>query len=270
MKVVLSIAGSDSSGGAGIQADLKTFEAHGVFGASAITALTAQNTTGVSDISALKPDFVAAQIKMVLQDFEVSAIKIGMLFSKEIIVAVRECIKDYNGFVVLDPVFIAKSKAKLLKDSAIEELKTLFQYATVATPNSYEAKVLFPSGAENYSFPCDVLVKNADGTNSIDRLYCKNEIIEFSTPRLQTNSNHGAGCSFSSAIAANLALGHNLKDSIALSKKFVFHAIKMSPNIGRSNSPLGHKDGFWQMTLEQNLLKITSKANLINNKIVNF
>jgi hydroxymethylpyrimidine/phosphomethylpyrimidine kinase len=147
MKVVLTIAGSDSSGGAGIQADLKTFEAFGVFGTSAITVATAQNTQGVSDVVVFEPKFIKKQIDAVLEDFEVSAIKIGMLYCKEIMEVVLEIIKSLNIPIVLDPVYISKAGSPLMKEEDGEYLKNFFKYVTVITPNIYEAQQLF-----KYSF----------------------------------------------------------------------------------------------------------------------
>ena len=143
MKVVLSIAGSDSSGGAGIQADLKTFEAFGVFGTSAITVNTAQNTMGVQDIVPMPASFVGAQIKSVFEDFDVAAIKIGMLFNTEIIDTVYEMIKDLDIPIVLDPVSISKAGSPLLQESAVNAMKKLFDHVTVITPNAHEAYEFF-------------------------------------------------------------------------------------------------------------------------------
>ena len=151
MKVVLSIAGSDSSGGAGIQADLKTFEAFGLFGTTAITVLTAQNTTGVQEIFPINASFVKQQIASIFEDFEVSAIKIGMLFNKEIIQAVGDVIKDLKIPIVLDPVCISKAGSPLLEEDAIEAMKTLFEHVTLITPNQHEAYEFFgyKQGDEN-------------------------------------------------------------------------------------------------------------------------
>ncbi|HOI83588.1 MAG TPA: bifunctional hydroxymethylpyrimidine kinase/phosphomethylpyrimidine kinase, partial [Campylobacterales bacterium] len=183
---MLTIGGSDSGGGAGIQADLKTFEAHEVFATTAITALTAQNTVSVSDIHQPKSEFVSAQIKAVLDDFEVSAIKIGMLFSKEIIKTVYKELENYKGPLVLDTVFVSRTNSLLLRENAVEELKRLFEKATIITPNMYEAYRLFgyrtgcsESLEQLRSQPCPVLVKNHmtkkdDKEYSVDILYTKN------------------------------------------------------------------------------------------------
>lgn len=255
MKVVLSIAGSDSSGGAGIQADLKTFEAFGVFGTTVVTVLTAQNTKGVTDILTVPKDFVKEQLKTVFEDFDVSAIKIGMLFSNDIIDTVREFIKDLDIPIVFDPVFISKSQSKLLSDDSIKNLKTLFPYVDIITPNIYEANQLFSyefansdSLEEIFKLPCKTLIKNHkheinNHYRSVDTLYIKREKRIFDTPYLDTNNTHGTGCSFSSAITANLALGKSLEESISIAKKFIYLAIKNAPTIGHGKGPISHKIG---------------------------
>ncbi len=253
MKVVMSIAGSDCSGGAGIQADLKTFEAFGVFGATAITVLTAQNTTGVSEIFEVSQTFVRAQIEAILKDFDVSAVKIGMLYSKEIIITVREAIAGLNIPIVLDPVFISKAGSSLLQPDAVEEMKTLFQYANVVTPNAYEAYALFgykfgdsSSLKELQIQKSPILIKHsvvelASGKVSIDQLFFGHQKRIFQTPYIETTNLHGVGCSYSSAIAANLALGHTLEEAIQISKNFINAAILSAPNIGHGAGPINHK-----------------------------
>jgi len=254
MKVVLSIAGSDSSGGAGIQADLKTFEAFGVFGTSAITVLTAQNTSGVRAIQELPVEFVKEQIASVLDDFEVSAIKIGMLYSKEIIDAVYESISHLKIPIVLDPVFISKVGSPLLNEDAIESMKKIFAIASLITPNLHEAKRLFgyefgssDSLEEIMNAPCPVLIKNQilempSGAKSIDQLFFKHQKRVFESPMIKTTNLHGSGCTYSSAIAANLALGKSLEEAIAISKEYVYKAILNAPNIGHGAGPLNHKE----------------------------
>ncbi len=255
MKVVLSIAGSDSSGGAGIQADLKTFEAFDTFGCSALTVLTAQNTQGVTNILEISPSFVQEQIQRVLEDFEVSAIKIGMLFSNEIIDIVRETIKDLDIPIVFDPVFISKAGSKLLNDDAIENLKTLFPYVNIITPNLYEAKALFNYDVLNEKaikeiskLPCKVVIKNdivkkENEDFSMDTFFDNNDKKVFYTKLIETTNNHGTGCSFSSAIAANIALGKSLEEAIKISKEFIYQAILNAPNIGHGKGPIAHKKG---------------------------
>ena len=249
MKVVLTIAGSDSSGGAGIQADLKTLEAFGTFGCSVLTVLTAQNTTGVRSISEVKSDFVKEQLDAVFEDFDVKAVKIGMLFSNDIINTVRDFIKELNIPIVIDPVFISKAGSKLLSDDAVENMKTLFPYATLITPNLYEAKELFKYKENdetsiekilnlNYS----VIIKNQKlEEDSIDILFSQNKVKMFETPFIKTQNTHGTGCSYSSAIAANLALGKSLEEAIKISNEYIYEAIKNAPNIGNGKGPIAHK-----------------------------
>ncbi len=251
MKVVLTIAGSDSSGGAGIQADLKTFEAFGLFGTSAITVLTAQNTQGVQAIEAVSPQFVRQQITAVLEDLDVAAIKIGMLFSEEIIDAVIDVIKTCDVPIVFDPVFISKAGSPLLQDEAVEKMKALFEYATVITPNQYEAKALFDytpmSGSEQMRrLGVPVLVKNHHDENSgesVDKLFINGKAELFKTEYVNTTNLHGTGCSFSSAIAANLALGKELSDAIRTAKTFITEGLKHAPDIGHGPGPINHKAG---------------------------
>ena len=255
MKVVLTIAGSDSSGGAGIQADLKTFEAFGLFGTSAITVLTAQNTTGVEAIAPLETSFVKQQIEAVFKDFDVAAIKIGMLFNEEIITMVGDVIRGLNIPIVLDPVAISKAGSPLLQKSATNAMASLFESATVITPNAHEAEAFFGyrhndttslSQIEQSTTPVlvkhDVMVEN-EQKFSVDKLYFKNEVKTFKSPLIKTNNLHGTGCSFSSAIAANLALGESLEDAIATSKAFITQALKSAPNIGHGPGPINHKQG---------------------------
>ncbi|XPV70386.1 MAG: bifunctional hydroxymethylpyrimidine kinase/phosphomethylpyrimidine kinase [Halarcobacter sp.] len=256
MKVVLTIAGSDSSGGAGIQADLKTFEAFGVFGCSALTVLTAQNTKGVTDIYEISPEFVKKQIKAVLEDFDVAAIKIGMLFSNDIINTVREMIKDLDIPIIFDPVFISKAGSKLLNDDAIENLKTLFEYSSLITPNLFEAKALFDYDILNEEsikkiekLPCRVVIKNDkiikdEDSISLDTLFENKEKRVFYTKLIDTTNTHGTGCSFSSAIAANIALGKSFEDAIKISKDFIYNAVINAPNLGNGMGPIAHKKGY--------------------------
>jgi hydroxymethylpyrimidine/phosphomethylpyrimidine kinase len=254
MKVVLTIAGSDSSGGAGIQADLKTIEAFGLFGASALTVLTAQNTTGVTEIQEISAPFVKAQIETVLKDFDVAAVKVGMLFSNEIIDIVRESIANLDVPIVVDPVFISKAGSKLLNDDAVENMKSLFEYATVITPNRYEAEALFGYKSSDVSSemmlekPFKIVVKNEmqesdKGHYSVDTLFNERKVTHFKSPSLETENTHGTGCSFSSAIASNLALGKSLEESIEVSKKFIYEGIKNAPNLGHGKGPIAHKLG---------------------------
>ena len=255
MKVVLSIAGSDSSGGAGIQADLKTFEAFGVFGTTAITVLTAQNTTGVEQIVPMDASFVKKQIEMVFEDFDVAAIKIGMLFNKEIIEMVAEVIKELDIPIVLDPVSISKAGSPLLHHDAIKAMHSLFDHVTLITPNQHEAYEFF--GYKNkdaksldviQNLQTPVLVKhhvieNSEGRFSVDQLYFDHHKRIFQSPFIESSNLHGTGCSYSSAITANLALGYSLEKSITIAKKFITHALVKAPNIGNGPGPIHHKEG---------------------------
>lgn len=255
MKIVLSIAGSDSSGGAGIQADIKTFEAFGVFGTTAITVLTAQNTTGVDEIFPVEASFIKRQIMSIFEDFDVAAIKIGMLFNKEIIEVVRDVIKELSIPIVLDPVSISKAGSPLLQPDSLEAMKTLFEHVTLITPNQHEAYELFghTQGDDNtfekvQNMYTPVLVKHrvvelAEGKFSVDTLYFHEQKRVFQTPLIATSNLHGTGCSYSSAIAANLALGHTLEKSIAIAKQFINNALETAPNIGNGPGPINHKKG---------------------------
>lgn len=255
MKKVLSIAGSDSSGGAGIQADLKTFEAFGVYGASVVTVLTAQNTQGVDAIFEVDASFVEDQLHAVSSDISFDAIKVGMLYECSILEVVRDYLAKQNIPVVLDPVFISKTNVPLINDKASLLLKELCAYATLATPNLYEAKRMF-----GYEFgdtmaleklrniPCPLLIKNhrikQNQTDcSMDLLVSDNQQRMFETPYVQTSSQHGTGCSYSSAIAANLALGFDMSQAIERSKRFIYHALLSAQPIGKGTGPINHKEG---------------------------
>jgi hydroxymethylpyrimidine/phosphomethylpyrimidine kinase len=256
MKVprVLIIAGSDSGGGAGIQADLKTVSVLGSFGMTAITALTAQNTTGVYGVIELPPEFVAQQIEVCVTDIGCDAVKTGMLANAQIIEVVAEQVRKHNLIpLVVDPVMIAKSGAPLLRPDAIDALKTkLFPLATVITPNLHEAKAL--TGMEIHSLeemreaakrlhelgPKFVVVKGGhlEGTEeSIDILYDGSEFTEFKAPRYQTKNTHGTGCIFASAIAAGLAAGLDIKAAVKQAKEFITAAIKEALPLGKGHGP---------------------------------
>ena len=251
MKVVLTIAGSDSSGGAGIQADLKTFEAFGVFGTSAITVVTAQNTTGVQALLPLSVDFIQQQIQSVLSDFDVAAIKIGMLFDTDIIQMIQRLIEPLTIPIVLDPVCISKAGSPLLKDDAIDALRDLSRIVTLSTPNLHEAYRLFcyrkedaNSMAQLINHPTPVLIKHhITDTTTADILYFGQQKQIFSAPMIDSTSQHGTGCSYSSAITANLALGLSLEDSIQKAKRFITHAIIHAPHISHGPGPINHKAG---------------------------
>jgi len=251
MKVVLTIAGSDSSGGAGIQADLKTFEAFGVFGTSAITVLTAQNTTGVQSIFPVPVDFIARQIESVLNDFDVAAIKIGMLYDADIIHMITDLITPLDIPIVLDPVCVSKAGASLLRDDAIEALYNLSRIVTLTTPNLHEAYQLFgyKSGDTDslktlLAHPAPVLIKHHVMEKiTADLLYFIHQKRVFISEIIDSTSQHGTGCSYSSAIAANLALGYSLEESIERSKRFITEAIRTAPSLGHGRGPINHKAG---------------------------
>ncbi|GGD48035.1 hydroxymethylpyrimidine/phosphomethylpyrimidine kinase [Malaciobacter pacificus] len=248
MKSILIIAGSDSGGGAGIQADIKASQFHKVFVTTAITAITAQNTQGVQGVVALEPSFVQLQIKSILDDFEISAIKIGMLGNCELINAVYESLKHIDIPIILDPVAISRAGAKLIEDEAIESLKKLFPIATLITPNSHEAKLFFNvekeediSTVNNYG--TNILFKNLNKyeDKTIDVLINKNkEIKKFTSLKANSSNTHGTGCSFSSSIASLIARDFTLEDSIEVSKNYIYKAIKSAPNLGKGNGPINH------------------------------
>jgi len=254
MKTVLTIAGSDSSGGAGIQADLKTFEAFGLFGASAITVLTAQNTTGVRSIQTMPVDFVMDQIDAVLEDFAIDAIKIGMLYDTPLIQAVQNRLQGLNIPIVLDPVSVSKAGSPLLKAEAVDALREFSKSVTVSTPNLHEAELLYGYTSDandifsgELKHPSPVLVKNHTLTSpelqSVDILYTGGKKSIFPSVRIETSNLHGTGCSYSSAIAANLALGHSLEHSIEIAKYFITEALRYAPPIGHGPGPINHKEG---------------------------
>ncbi len=257
---VLTIAGSDSGGGAGIQADLKTFSANGCYGMSVITALTAQNTVGVTAIHPVPVDFVRAQIEAVLSDIGADAVKIGMLFSPELIKCVAAELDRFQvEKIVLDPVMVATSGDKLLQDDAVQALKDhLVPMASIITPNLPEAEVLAghaitsPDGvaraaAELTGLGCpDILIKGGhleDG-DSDDLLYLGREKRRVFLPadRIDTTNTHGTGCTLSSAIAANMARGRGVEEAVRLAKEYITGAIAAGADyeLGRGHGPVHH------------------------------
>lgn len=250
--VVLTIAGSDSSGGAGIQADLKTMSAIGVFGTSAITAITAQNTCEVRDIQGIEPDIVRQQIEAVLDDLPCTTVKLGMLYSRATIETIADCLQRYPlRNIVLDPVMVSTSGCRLIEEEAISAVKTLLlPQATVITPNIPEAEIL--SGltidsekdmekAANRLFQAGcraVLVKGGHlkGAESCDILFMPDSVpVRYTSPRISTRNTHGTGCTFSSAIASYLALGHMLTDAVSLAKKYLTQALQAGADIAIGN-----------------------------------
>ncbi|WP_408954461.1 bifunctional hydroxymethylpyrimidine kinase/phosphomethylpyrimidine kinase [Natroniella sp. ANB-PHB2] len=256
MKQVLTIAGSDSGGGAGIQADLKTMTNWGVYGACVITAVTAQNTLGVQGVEEISGQFVKEQLDSVCSDLNFKALKTGMLANAEIITAVVSKIKEYNlPNLVVDPVMVATSGDLLLAEEAVEVLRDqLIPLAKVITPNLNEAKVLLgeelDSGLELeqlakrlHQLGSDyVLVKGGHqkGEMARDLLYNGQEFIDFTVARVDTSDTHGTGCTLSAAIASNLGLGYSVVEAVERSKEFVTKAIKEGCPVGAGNNPVNH------------------------------
>jgi hydroxymethylpyrimidine/phosphomethylpyrimidine kinase len=262
--IALTIAGSDSSGGAGIQADLKTFAALGVYGASVITALTAQNTTGVSGIHAVPAEFVTAQIDAVFGDLDVKAVKIGMVAQRATIDAIAAGLTRWSPHhVVLDPVLVATSGDRLLADDAVASLRTgLIARASLITPNLPEAAALLGEpvasdeaaivrqGRRLLQWGCPaVLIKggHAKGSESIDYLVTGSNTLVLPAPRIATENTHGTGCSLSSAIAAGLAKGEDLETAIRQAKAWVSAAIAAADRlgVGHGHGPIHHFHRFY-------------------------
>ena len=255
IKTALTIAGSDSSGGAGIQADLKTMLANGVYGMSAITALTAQNTMGVTAISEVTPEFLGQQIDEVFTDIFPDAIKIGMTANVELIEVISERLTYYKAKnIVVDPVMIATSGARLISESAVAALREkLFPIALLVTPNIPEAEVLAgisivnqsdmekAAGRINAIYGCAVLLKGGHSINDAnDLLYHNGEITWFEGVHIDNPNTHGTGCTLSSAIASNLAKGYDLKQSVKLAKEYISGALSSMLDLGKGSGPLNH------------------------------
>lgn len=260
MKKALTIAGSDSGGGAGIQADLKTFTAFGVYGTSAITAITAQNTIGVQGIFELPVDIIIEQIKSIMSDMGTDAAKTGMLSSPEIVNAVAESIVKFNiPNIVVDPVMVAKSGEALLSENARTVVKeNLLPLATVITPNLFEAEAILGQSIKTVDdmksaaidlkkIGCNwVVVKGGHltgGKEAIDVVYNGSNFHLLSSPFIQTQNTHGTGCTFSSAIASGLAQGHDPLSSIKKAKEYITKAIENNPKIGNGHGPTNHLTG---------------------------
>jgi hydroxymethylpyrimidine/phosphomethylpyrimidine kinase len=259
MVTALTIAGSDPGGGAGIQADLKTFAALGVYGTSAITALTAQNTLRVSGVHVVPPDFVVAQIDAVADDIPIAAAKTGMLATARIVSAVAEVLARRRfPWLVVDPVMIAKSGDRLLDEDALREMTTaLIPLASVVTPNLMEAAALTGRAVRARSDARDAakalvdlgaraaIVKGGhfEEPDVVDLLYDGRDLHEFSHPRQHTRHTHGTGCTFAAALTAHLALGHALPAAVALTVDYIAGAIAHGLEIGGGHGPLDH---FWR------------------------
>ncbi len=255
MKTALTIAGSDSSGGAGIQADIKTMTANGVFAMSAITALTAQNTTGVTGIMEATAEFLKEQLDCIFTDIRPDAVKIGMVSSSELITVIAEKLKEYHAEnIVVDPVMVATSGAKLISGDAIETLKKkLFPMASVLTPNIPEGEVLsgmkiqteddMRKAAEKISntYHCAVLLKGGHQLNDAnDLLYRNKEARWFYGKRIDNPNTHGTGCTLSSAIASNLAKGFDMDTSVERAKDYISGALGAMLNLGKGSGPMNH------------------------------
>jgi hydroxymethylpyrimidine/phosphomethylpyrimidine kinase len=264
MSIALTIAGSDSSGGAGIQADLKTFAAFGVYGASAITALTAQNTNGVSGIHLVPADFVTAQMDAVFGDLDVRAVKIGMVAQLATVDAIAAGLKRWSpGHVVLDPVMVATSGDRLLAAEAVDALRTkLIPLASLLTPNLPEAAALLDEevavseaaiesqGKRLLAMGCAaVLIKggHGQGAASIDYLVSGGGTLALAAPRIATKNTHGTGCSLSSAIVAGLAKGEAMETAVRNAKAWVSAAIAAADriNVGHGHGPIHHFHQFY-------------------------
>jgi hydroxymethylpyrimidine/phosphomethylpyrimidine kinase len=257
--IALTIAGSDSSGGAGIQADLKSFAAFGVYGASVITALTAQNTRGVTGIHAVPADFVTAQIDAVFGDLDVGAVKVGMTAEPAIIEAIAAGLQKWSPkHVVLDPVMVATSGDRLLVADAVEALRTkLIPRAAMITPNLPEAAALLDEEVATTESAIEhqgkrllamgtgsVLIKggHGQGAESIDYLFSGNGVVKLPAPRIETKNTHGTGCSLSSAIAAGLAKGEDMETAVRHAKAWITEAIAAADRlgVGHGNGPIHH------------------------------
>ena len=255
MRTALSIAGSDSSGGAGVQADLKTMTMNGVFAMSAITALTAQNTTGVTGILEADPEFLKKQIDAVFEDIRPDAVKIGMVSSSGLIKMIAERLQHYKAEnIVVDPVMVATSGSRLISETAIDTLKTqLLPMATVITPNIPEAEVLAEMEIRSEDdmveaakkihemYHCAVLCKGGHSLNDAnDLLYQDGETTWFHGKRINNPNTHGTGCTLSSAIASNLAKGYSLEESIHRAKEYISGALEAMLDLGKGSGPMDH------------------------------
>ena len=255
MRTALSIAGSDSSGGAGIQADIKTMSANGVYAMTAVTALTAQNTTGVTDILDSTPAFLSAQLDAVFTDIFPDAVKIGMVSSAELIFVIAQKLRQYNArHIVVDPVMVATSGSRLLREDAVEALKTeLLPLAEVATPNIPEAEILadmpirtpadMEAAARSISekYGCAVLCKGGHDLNDANDLLWRDGAGHwFNGRRIDNPNTHGTGCTLSSAIASNLAKGMALEDAVRRAKEYISGALAAMLDLGHGRGPMNH------------------------------
>ena len=258
MKTALTIAGSDCSGGAGIQADLKTMTTNGVYAMSVITALTAQNTTGVRAIQETTPAFLKQQIDAIFEDIFPDAVKIGMVANSELIRVIAERLRFYNAKnIVVDPVMVATSGSALMKNDAVQTLiEELLPIAALVTPNIPEAEILSGLKIENReemltaarkigdTYHCSVLLKGGHSINDAnDLLYADGEMVWFEGRRIDNPNTHGTGCTLSSAIAANLAKGFSLAESVQKAKEYISGALSAMLDLGEGSGPMNHAFG---------------------------
>jgi len=255
MNTALSIAGSDSCGGAGIQADIKTITMNGVYAMSAITALTAQNTTGVLAVCEVSPEFLDQQLTAVFEDINPDAVKIGMVSSPELISVIAQKLSQYQAKnIVVDPVMVATSGSRLLRPEATDSLKALlFPVASLITPNIPEAEIISGMSIKSKddmekaarlimeTWGCSVLLKGGHSISDADDFLCTdNECCWFYGKRIDNPNTHGTGCTLSSAIAANLARGFSLKESVALAKEYISGALSAMLDLGKGSGPVNH------------------------------
>ena len=255
MKTALTIAGSDCSGGAGIQADLKTMTMNGVYAMSAITALTAQNTTGVLAIQESTPDFLKQQLDAIFEDIYPDAVKIGMVASSELIRVIADRVRHYEATnIVVDPVMVATSGSALMNNDAVQTLiEELLPFATLVTPNIPEAQVLSGLTIKNKkdmmiaakhigdNCHCAVLLKGGHSINDAnDLLYANGELHWFEGKRIDNPNTHGTGCTLSSAIASNLAKGYTLGESVQRAKDYISGALAAMLDLGQGSGPMNH------------------------------
>ena len=255
MKTALTIAGSDCSGGAGIQADLKTMTMNGVYAMSAITALTAQNTTGVRAIQESTPDFLKQQLDAIFEDIYPDAVKIGMVASSELIHVIADRLRHYDAKnIVVDPVMVATSGSALMKNDAVQTLiEELLPISTLVTPNIPEARVLsgltiqtkedMIAAAKQIGdqYQCAVLLKGGHSINDAnDLLYANGELYWFEGKRIDNPNTHGTGCTLSSAIASNLAKGYTLAESVQRAKDYISGALAAMLDLGQGSGPMNH------------------------------
>ncbi|MDR1782075.1 MAG: bifunctional hydroxymethylpyrimidine kinase/phosphomethylpyrimidine kinase [Bacilli bacterium] len=255
MKKILTIAGSDCSGGAGIQADIKTITVHKMYAMSVITALTAQNTTGVFDIEEASPTLVGQQLDAIFNDIVPDAIKIGMVSNSKIIEVIVEKLIQYNAKnIVVDPVMVATSGSKLIFDDALDILSNkLFKLATLITPNILEAQILANINIVNsddmlkaakiiyHKYHCNVLIKGGHSIlDATDLLYENNKAIWIQGKRIANSNTHGTGCTLSSAITCQIAAGNNLEESVIKAKDYISKCLKANLDLGKGSGPLNH------------------------------